>query len=186
MEMRSEQPGGQARAEVPVALTGLVRGRPSTPELQVSRCHDVGLIRQLRLRALKADPDAFLADLGAEEQRDEKAWERETRSCTWVAATTARRGVGVGVARVRRAVDGIHLEALWVDRAHRRLGVATRLMHELLAIARQEGATRVYVWVLDGNAAALALYRRLGFIPTRESQRLPDGRTERRFVRPIG
>lgn len=69
---------------------------------------------------------------------------------------------------------------------YRRRGIADRLMAEALGGARQRGARRVQLQVRDTNAAAKALYERLGFRVVGASTllRLPGGaqsaaRTER-------
>ena len=47
--------------------------------------------------------------------------------------------------------------------SHRGLGLAARMFAEVEAIARERGACKLTLEVLDGNASARALYRRLGF-----------------------
>src|SRR5690606_31053557 len=47
--------------------------------------------------------------------------------------------------------------------SHRGQGIAARLFAEVEAIARERGACKLTLEVLDGNASARALYRRLGF-----------------------
>jgi GNAT superfamily N-acetyltransferase len=47
--------------------------------------------------------------------------------------------------------------------SHRGQGIAAQLFAEVEAIARERGACKLTLEVLDGNASARALYRRLGF-----------------------
>ncbi len=56
-----------------------------------------------------------------------------------------------------------HVEALVVDRAHRRAGVGTALMATATAWARERGAQEVVLTVWAGNKAAEAFYARLGY-----------------------
>lgn len=56
-----------------------------------------------------------------------------------------------------------HIEALVVDRRHRRAGIGTALMAAAAAWARERGATEVVLTVWAGNAAAEAFYARLGY-----------------------
>jgi N-acetylglutamate synthase len=62
-------------------------------------------------------------------------------------------------------VDGwLCVTAVTVDERHRRLGLATAVMAGLVEWARDRGAHSCLLQVAGANAAALALYARLGFI----------------------
>ena len=56
-----------------------------------------------------------------------------------------------------------HIEALVVDRLHRRAGIGTALMSAASAWARERGATELVLTVWAGNAAAEGFYERLGY-----------------------
>jgi aminoglycoside 3-N-acetyltransferase I len=56
----------------------------------------------------------------------------------------------------------IYIYDLAVDAAHRRRGVATRLIDDLRRIAAQRGAWVVYVQADLGDEPAIALYTKLG------------------------
>lgn len=62
------------------------------------------------------------------------------------------------------AGDG-HITNVGVDPAHRRRGVASRLLVELARRSIAEGAVALTLEVRVGNDAAQALYRRFGFAP---------------------
>jgi L-amino acid N-acyltransferase YncA len=53
--------------------------------------------------------------------------------------------------------------SVWTRAAHRRGGVGTELLRALLAAARQASFRQALGWVMQDNAAALALLRTLGF-----------------------
>jgi ribosomal protein S18 acetylase RimI-like enzyme len=57
----------------------------------------------------------------------------------------------------------INVHDVMVAASHRGRGIAARLFAEVEAIARERGACKLTLEVLDGNASARALYRRLGF-----------------------
>jgi N-acetylglutamate synthase len=93
-------------------------------------------------------------------------------SAPWQAFASARDGDRtVAIGRVAGAgtgagSNGEHwagLTAIEVDPDYRRRGLAAALTTALIAHAAQRGARRVFLQVEDGNQAALALYRRLGF-----------------------
>ncbi len=73
--------------------------------------------------------------------------------------------LGAGVARGRAALDGdwVGVHSIEVDPAHRRRGLATVVLAELLDWAASRGATTAWLHVEIDNAGAIALYERLGF-----------------------
>ena len=56
----------------------------------------------------------------------------------------------------------VHLVALWVDPAARERGVGRALVDALVVWARERGAGRVELWVVDDNPAAAAVYESAG------------------------
>jgi ribosomal protein S18 acetylase RimI-like enzyme len=57
----------------------------------------------------------------------------------------------------------VNVHDVVVAAGHRGRGIAAKLFAEVEAIARERGACKLTLEVLDGNAPARALYRRLGF-----------------------
>jgi GNAT superfamily N-acetyltransferase len=57
----------------------------------------------------------------------------------------------------------VNVHDVVVTSSHRGQGIAARLFAEVEAIARERGACKLTLEVLDGNASARALYQRLGF-----------------------
>jgi [ribosomal protein S18]-alanine N-acetyltransferase len=68
-----------------------------------------------------------------------------------------------GFVIVRCAPDEWEIENVVVAREHRRLGIATKLIRELLTQAHVGGATSVLLEVRESNLAARRLYEKLGF-----------------------
>src|SRR3546814_19973189 len=62
------------------------------------------------------------------------------------------------------AGDG-HVTNVGVDPGHRRQGIATRLMLELVRRGLEEGAEALTLEVRASNTAAQELYRHFGFVP---------------------
>lgn len=60
-----------------------------------------------------------------------------------------------------RPLVNVH-DVMVVD-SHRGRGIAARMFGEIEAIARERGACKLTLEVLDGNASARALYQRLDF-----------------------
>ncbi|MBC7304432.1 MAG: GNAT family N-acetyltransferase, partial [Nocardia sp.] len=75
--------------------------------------------------------------------------------------------LAIGRGAVTTAPDGrrwVGLTCVAVAAAHRRNGLASLVCAELIRWGAEHGATHAYVQVEVGNAAALALYRDLGFL----------------------
>ena len=60
-------------------------------------------------------------------------------------------------------VDELHINTIAVDPAVRRQGLAVELMRRVISEAVSDGARRATLEVRRSNAAAVALYERLGF-----------------------
>ena len=73
--------------------------------------------------------------------------------------------VGMASLRYRLTETVAQLVSLHVSRAYRRQGVATRLLHELLRLARQRKARELYVSATESESA-IGFYTRHGFAPT--------------------
>ena len=64
--------------------------------------------------------------------------------------------------KFEQARSEIYIYDLAVDEAHRRQGIATAMIEELRKIATSKGAYVIYVQADHGDAAAIALYTKLG------------------------
>ena len=82
--------------------------------------------------------------------------------------------VGMASLRYRLTETVAQLVSLHVSRAYRRHSVATRLLRELLRLARQSNARELYVSATESESA-IGFYTRHGFAPTAHvNQRLYD------------
>lgn len=86
--------------------------------------------------------------------------------------------VGMASLRYRLTETVAQLVSLHVSRAYRRQGVATRLVDELMRLARESNARELYVSAAE-TPSAVGFYTRLGFAPTAHvNQRLYDLESE--------
>lgn len=69
----------------------------------------------------------------------------------------------VCLARLAIGAGWAGLGALWTDPAYRRRGLAAHLTARLAAYAMDEGVGLLHLQVEDDNAAAISLYREMGF-----------------------
>jgi GNAT superfamily N-acetyltransferase len=159
------------------------------------RVEDTDAFREVRLRALVADPDAFASSYEDEVNRPTETWE------TWAALSSTGPdqvmylvdvdGDPVGLAGAFRLEDNprrMHLISMWVDPAHRRGGIGRALTDAIVAWARRSDADDVVLWVVGTNEGARRLYEEAGFAATGKSMPLPSNPEliEHEFVRPLG
>nr|WP_269449830.1 ribosomal protein S18-alanine N-acetyltransferase [Auraticoccus cholistanensis] len=104
------------------------------------------------------------ASFDPREQWSEGAWAEELHGHdrrVWVARSGA--GEVLGVVSCRVVGDTADLHRVVVDSSVRRQGIGTALLTHALAGCRAAGARRMLLEVRADNAAALSVYRRLGF-----------------------
>jgi ribosomal protein S18 acetylase RimI-like enzyme len=151
------------------------------------RATEAASLRELRLRALEADPGAFAEPPAAARSSPPGRW------AEWVAAGAAGdtqvvviaedgdRWVGmVACQLLERPAGSAWLTALWVDPDARRAGLGSRLIEAVADWARERGATTLDLSVTTNNEPAAALYVHAGFAETGRSRPLPSdpSRTE--------
>jgi ribosomal protein S18 acetylase RimI-like enzyme len=154
--------------------------RTARPQIAVRRARrgEWRELRDLRLRALEADPLAFSSTADEERSLAEGRWrERAVKgaespdSSTWVAVGPRGRLVGMAVVA---QVEGVqHVFSMWVDPEVRGRGLGGRLLDAALTWARQTcPGGEIHLEVNPRQAAAAALYRSRGFRYTASSRPL--------------
>jgi ribosomal-protein-alanine N-acetyltransferase len=101
-----------------------------------------------------------------EESPEAAMWSRDSlleASSLGIAWTAEIGGLVAGTLIGRAAADEFEILNLAVAKAHRRRGVATRLVGAALESARAVGAAKTYLEVRASNEKAIALYSKLGF-----------------------
>lgn len=131
-------------------------------------------LREIRLRALQDSPDAFGSTYAKDAGHPPEKWAERLanqESAWWVAT---RDGADVGLVCGLVEEEGVHLLSMWVAPEARGAGLAGRLVDEVVAWARKKGAEQIGLWAVDQNAAARALYARMGFLPDGKVMALPS------------
>ena len=125
-------------------------------ELRCALARDAAAISRIAHDSLpeRWSPQSFEADLGA-------------RGAVGLVAVD-QDGAVVGYALGARADRELEIRSLAVARAHRRRGLARRLLGALLESQREAGAEAAVLEVRRSNAAALGLYSAAGFEPRGE------------------
>ncbi len=101
----------------------------------------------------------------SEWERKITTWAQELRWDVVIGAFDGATLVGMASLRYRLTETVAQLVSLHVSRAYRRHGVATRLVHELMRLARQSNARELYVSAAP-TPSAVGFYTRHGFAPT--------------------
>jgi len=133
-------------------------------------------LRDVRLRALATDPDAFLETHENAAQFPEERW-RERATPTDDGASFVVDNDGRFDALVSCFVAGdpdtVFLVAMWVAPELRGTGAASALVERVTAWARSRDAVRVCLTVEADNLRAARLYEKCGFVETTTPPPLP-------------
>lgn len=142
---------------------------------------DGPLLKEVRLRALLTDPDAFGASYERDAAHDDNHWVERARSAAsgnkqfiTFAEDEGRVVRMVGAYTPEDALDARHVVSTWVAPEARGRGLGSELVGAVVGWARAAGASRLTLWVVDGNRPAVALYEGAGFVPTGDKQPLPS------------
>jgi GNAT superfamily N-acetyltransferase len=129
---------------------------------------DWSVYRDVRLRALRESPEAFVASAEEEEAWPEEDWRARMRRSRRLLAERDGRVVGVAsLGKHRTGEEGVgELFGLWVEPDQRGTGVARRLLEAAAQQARQDGLTHLVYWVGTDNGRAVAFASSFGFRPT--------------------
>ena len=124
-------------------------------------------VERLRDPGADADIDAVVA---LENESFSNPWPRETLvweltnsdvTRVYLLRNTEDRAIAFCIVWI--IFDELHINTLAVSPAHRRQGLATFLLREVMAEAARDGARRATLEVRESNGAALELYGALGF-----------------------
>ena len=149
----------------------------------IIRAHDDdwSLVREIRLRSLSADPDAFGQSWDKESTYDDAVWQERVQAAAWFLAVED--GEPVAVVAVRHEQDSPanerELQAMWVSPGSRHTGLAGKLAEAVFDWTREDGADTVTLYVGPTNEGARQLYEALGFEDTGDRWEVveddPDG-----------
>jgi ribosomal protein S18 acetylase RimI-like enzyme len=152
------------------------------PDIKLLVPDEWPLLRDIRLAALGDSPHAFLSSHQVESAFDELRWRAEFERGEWTVSIHGDQPTGiVGCTREPgKPAYECYLEYIWVAPEWRNQGVAHNMLTVVLGRLRESGVRTAYLWVLDGNDAAVRLYKRVGFISSDQRQPLAErpGRSE--------
>lgn len=147
------------------------------------RAGDGERLRSIRLRSLQDAPDAFATTLDEAAAWDLETWNRQLEERATFVATVGDSDVGlVRGALLDQVRDTVYLLSMWVAPEARHQGVGSALVEAVVEWARAQGSMRVVLDVGAANSPAIALYTRMGFVPTGEVGTLPPPRDHVRQI----
>ena len=148
---------------------------PSEVVVRPSTAQDWRQYRDLRLQALSSAPTAFGSTYSGEVDRSEERWrERAGNPRALLAfADELAVGIAVGYDDPDEPAGSRSLVSMFVIPGYRGTGLAMRLIDEVAAGARDDGAAELVLWVTEGNTAARKRYEHSGFVATGHTQPLP-------------
>ena len=136
---------------------------------------DWKLLRDVRLRALREDPDAFLATHDQEAAFADEQWQARASQAHGasfvVEGEDGGEGLATGIIDSDPAV--VFLVGMWVAPARRGDGTARELVRRVVDWARSREARLVCLSVEGANDRAARLYERCGFEETKDPPDLP-------------
>lgn len=139
-------------------------------------------LRIVRLAALQDSPDNFLSTYDREKDYGPDEWKAEFKRGNWAVGTLGRNPVSLmGITReIHMPSHECNLEYIWVAREFRQQGIGADMLNAVLGDLRESGVRAAFLAVLDGNAVAMRLYERIGFVRTGPPVLLPNrpGRSE--------
>lgn len=158
------------------------------PTVLTLRADDWSLWRDLRLQALQEAPDAFsstLADWQGAGDSEPRWRGRLTDVALNLVALVDDHPSGMVSATSPDEHGHVELLSMWVAPSARGRGVGDALISEVVAWASDQRATHLVLKVVVGNAPAMALYRRNGFVEHGWGDVFPDGRREQALIREL-
>ena len=126
-------------------------------------------LKDVRLLALRDEPDAYGSTYEESERFSEQYWSRLAEEWNYYLALDGDETIGMASG----GRFGPHPEARWlygmfVRADHRGTGVAGDLVRSVAAWARSEQVTQLGLHVTTSLGRAQGFYRKLGFVPVGE------------------
>lgn len=125
--------------------------------------------KDVRLRALRESPEAFVASAEEEGEFPDSRWQERMERSRRVLAEDGDEVVGVvsvGTGHRTNIPGAGELFGLWVAPARRGTGVARRLLEKAAKVGREIGLRQLVYWVGTDNGRAVAFASSFGFRPT--------------------
>ena len=153
-------------------------------KIQRLTIEDIERLRDIRLRALRSDPDAFGSTFEETAQRPPENWRQQLIDLATFVAVLDDVDVGMvrGVALEEDPRQAV-LISMWVAPEARRHGAGKALVEALVKWAQNEGFVSLVLDVAVENTRARRFYARTSFVETGQVSTLPPPREHIRELR---
>ncbi|MFV1999597.1 MAG: GNAT family N-acetyltransferase [Acidimicrobiia bacterium] len=157
--------------------------RPTTAqEVRRIRSEEWRILRKIRLEALADAPGAFSTTLEDAQTYPDAIWQdRASKGAVGGSQATILAfdngiavGMAVGLLRAHISRDVAPIVSVFVSSGARRRGIGERLMDEVEAWARRNGAVTTSLWVAEANTAARSFYQSRGYQSTSDRQQIAE------------
>ncbi|MBP6976523.1 GNAT family N-acetyltransferase [Candidatus Dojkabacteria bacterium] len=131
-------------------------------------------LRDIRLEALKYEPEAFSSSFKEVELYPDQYWKDMILDKNNIILLALVDGITVGMVRAALKDEDVDentafIGSLYVRDNYRRMGIGKRLMEEIISIIWSESRLlNVRLWVNDKQLEAIELYKSIGFIEVGE------------------
>ena len=133
-------------------------------------------LKRIRLAALEDAPDAFGTTIKTAREMPDDAWRQQAEDLPTFVATVDGSDIGMVRGATAASKSDAYLISMWVSPTARGRRVGEQLINAIVDWSRDAGFKRLLLDVADDNAPAIALYERVGFMPTGETNRYPSPR----------
>lgn len=164
-------------------MSSTVGSKPQPANIEHLSAGDGERLRAIRLRALRDASDAFGTTLEEAAARPPESWDRQLEQVATFVATVSGSDLGLVAGMPHDHFrDAGYLISMWVAPEARRQGIGSALVDAVVHWARTRELNRLFLDVGEGNAPAIALYTRKGFVPNGEVGTLPPPRDHVREI----
>jgi len=121
------------------------------------------LYKEIRLKALISDPDAFGSTIEIESIRNDDEWKELISNTKFKRILGMYEDYAIGICGGIISEEGIEIIGMWVDPKYRRMGVAKNMID---CIEKEFNSQCYLLWVNSINTNAISLYESIGYINT--------------------
>lgn len=160
-------------------------------DIRVLTVKDWEQFKQIRLKALQTDPQAFFVTYEKELETSDEEWQNKLQKPThmYVGATEGDRIIGIAGSFTKDTLDEWILISMYVDSEFRGKGIGEQLIDTVLNMVREKKGKRLSLLVNENMTSAVRLYEKIGFeiVETVPDQTVGDGSvvSEYRMVKQI-